>query len=227
MENRLKERLTGAAILVALIVLVVPEMFHGAGAPAGAAGPAGPAVPGATAAGTVEEAPLRSYTIDLTHPGALPSPRHATPAEAPTPAAAPVPEPPAVSERPAAAAHPSAAVHPRAPAAVHDARPAAGARSALAAPAAPAAPAAQAAPATPAAIPAGWGVQLGVFANAQNAQRLTRTARAKGFSVRISRTGPKGLHRVWIAGLADRASAEQMSRKLHAAGLPGALIRPR
>ena len=53
--KRLKERLTGAAILVALIVLIVPEMFHGharrARRPAGAAAARAP--------------PMRSYTIDL------------------------------------------------------------------------------------------------------------------------------------------------------------------
>src|SRR5271170_1685404 len=29
LEDRIKQRLTGAAILVVLVVLVVPEMFHG------------------------------------------------------------------------------------------------------------------------------------------------------------------------------------------------------
>ena len=54
MENRLKERLTGAAILVALIVLLVPEMFHGQRRDvAGNAGSSG------------EGPPMRSYTIDL------------------------------------------------------------------------------------------------------------------------------------------------------------------
>jgi cell division protein FtsN len=66
-----------------------------------------------------------------------------------------------------------------------------------------------------------------LFSKGENAQRLTRTARAKGFSTRISRTEPKGLYRVYIAGLADRSAAEQMSRKLHAAGLPAAILRPR
>jgi cell division protein FtsN len=70
-------------------------------------------------------------------------------------------------------------------------------------------------------------VQLGLFAKDGNAQRLMLSARAKGFSTRISRTEPKGLYRVWIGGLADRPAAEQMSRKLHAAGLPAAIIRQR
>jgi len=40
LEDRIKQRLTGAAILVVLVVLVVPEMFHGqrSDAPARAGG---------------------------------------------------------------------------------------------------------------------------------------------------------------------------------------------
>jgi len=218
MENRLKERLTGAAILVALIVLVVPEMFHGPGrtaAPAGsvtaaparfAAAPAAPAARGAAGASGASVAsgasavagdaaaadtpPLQSYTIDLSPAG--------------TPAAAAVAVHPAAAAAAAAAAHAAASAHGAVAvsAAARRTRPAA-------------------------AAPTGWGVQLGLFARRENAQRLTRTARAKGFSVRMSSTGSKGLQRVWIAGLADRSAAEQMLRKLHAAGLPAAVLRPR
>ncbi|HTV52084.1 MAG TPA: hypothetical protein VME21_12925, partial [Steroidobacteraceae bacterium] len=53
MENRAKERLTGAVILVALIVLLVPELFSGrARAPV-------------SGAGGTEQAPLSSYTFGL------------------------------------------------------------------------------------------------------------------------------------------------------------------
>ncbi|MFO1401916.1 MAG: SPOR domain-containing protein [Steroidobacteraceae bacterium] len=52
-EDRLKQRLTGAAIVVALMVLLVPEMFRGRP-------PAAPA-----AAGNARGPPLRAYTIDL------------------------------------------------------------------------------------------------------------------------------------------------------------------
>ena len=50
----MKERLTGAIILVALLVLLVPELLTGPGNSKMAAKPAG-----------AEGAPLRSYTIDL------------------------------------------------------------------------------------------------------------------------------------------------------------------
>jgi cell division septation protein DedD len=50
-----KERLTGAIILVVLIVLLVPELLSGPSRPA----------PAPQAAATSEEPPLRSYTINL------------------------------------------------------------------------------------------------------------------------------------------------------------------
>jgi DedD protein len=51
-----KERLTGAIILVVLIVLLVPELLSG---------PSRPAATPAGAANSSEEPPLRSYTINL------------------------------------------------------------------------------------------------------------------------------------------------------------------
>ena len=55
MEQRLKERLTGAAILVALIVLIVPELFHGHRRRSRRQG----------GCSSSEGPPMRSYTIDL------------------------------------------------------------------------------------------------------------------------------------------------------------------
>lgn len=52
----MKERLTGAVILVALIVLLVPELLTG---------PVRSATAPQPAAASAEESPLRSYTIDL------------------------------------------------------------------------------------------------------------------------------------------------------------------
>src|ERR1700729_868024 len=54
METRLKQRLTGAAILVALVVMLVPESFHGQRGD----------IP-ASASSSGEGPPERSYTIDL------------------------------------------------------------------------------------------------------------------------------------------------------------------
>jgi DedD protein len=68
MENRLKQRLTGAAILVALIVMLVPEMFHGQrGNVAATAGSSG------------EGPPVRSYTIDLSNSPTRTGPLQSTP----------------------------------------------------------------------------------------------------------------------------------------------------
>ncbi len=68
MENRLKERLTGAAILVALIVLLVPEMFRGQRGDAAAPASSG------------DGPPMRSYTIDLSNSPASKAPLQSTPA---------------------------------------------------------------------------------------------------------------------------------------------------
>src|SRR5579862_6004329 len=68
METRLKERLTGAAILVALIVLVVPELFHGQSRES---------TPGAGSSG--EGPPVRSYTIDLSNGPDRTAPLQSTP----------------------------------------------------------------------------------------------------------------------------------------------------
>ncbi|MGH8144658.1 MAG: SPOR domain-containing protein [Steroidobacteraceae bacterium] len=221
MESRLKERLTGAAILVALIVLVVPEMFHGPRS----AGPAG-----ATAA--AQGPPVHSYTIDLTASTATAhsTPQSAAPSAAQGSAAGPQSGAVSPATGPAASepgsATPAALSASTAPKAL-DSPAGAAAAASTAAPQAPAAVSESRAVHGHAATPAGWSVQLGLFAKNANAQRLTLKARAKGFPIRISRTEPKGLYRVWIAGLADRSAAEQMSRKLHAAGLPAAIIRVR
>jgi DedD protein len=116
METRLKERLTGAAILVALIVLVVPELFHGQR----------PDV-AANTSSSGEGPPVRSYTIDLSNGPARTAPLQSTdngaaaatapataPAPAATPAAGPVTTPPASTASTAPAAPAS---KPKSPAA--------------------------------------------------------------------------------------------------------------
>jgi len=67
METRLKERLTGAAILVALIVLVVPELFHGQHQDVAS-----------NTSSSGEGPPVRSYTIDLSNGSARTAPLQST-----------------------------------------------------------------------------------------------------------------------------------------------------
>src|ERR1700733_12366478 len=102
METRLKQRLTGAAILVALVVMVVPEMFHGQRGD----------IP-ASASSSGEGPPVRSYTIDLSDLAGSPArtaPLQSTPMNAASagsdakPASAPQAEPtPAPASTPAPA----------------------------------------------------------------------------------------------------------------------------
>ncbi|HXN09927.1 MAG TPA: SPOR domain-containing protein [Steroidobacteraceae bacterium] len=179
MENRLKERLTGAAILVALIVLVVPELFRGQrdAPPGGARGAAdGPAV--------------RSYVIDLKDSGVHD--------------AAAAPAQPAMTAATAAAA----VVAPP-----------------VAAPAPGAAPAVPPVNSAPASAP-GWSVQLGLFAQRENAQRLLQAAQSKGFAVSISGADANGRYRVHLTGLADRAAAENLQARLRAQGFAAAIVGP-
>jgi DedD protein len=196
MENRLKERLTGAAIIVALIVLVVPELFQGRhdAATGGTRGaPDGPV--------------RRSYVIDLKESGAH---------DAAPPAAAVVAAPEAAVAPTGADTHPvSAATAPPAAASAPT--------SGLSPPAlAPTAPSARATGGNA----SGWSVQLGLFAQRENAQRLLQAAQSKGFAVRVSGADPNGPYRVHVTGLADRAAAENVRARLRAEGFAAAIVGP-
>jgi cell division septation protein DedD len=233
MENRLKERLTGAAILVALVVMLVPEMFHGQrGDIAASAGSSG------------DGPPVRSYTIDLSNSSSGSAPLQSTPMTAGNaagedkPTAAPPPGPAPASETPAitaspdtpasahAASAPAARPAPAAvPAAPPKAAPAAAANENIAR-SQPAAPATNTRPVAPAhnASGSGWAVQLGLFAKRDNAERLVHSAQAKGFEVSVSAADARGLYRVYAGGLGDRAAAESYAQRLKDQGLPAAVI---
>jgi len=226
MENRLKERLTGAAILVALIVLVVPEIFRGQPAQTG----------GSRAAPALQGPQAHSFTIDLNgaatqaSPQAPPrapppqAPPQASPAPAPPQTAAPVSQGPPVPA-PAVASPVSAPAAAKAPVG-HKAAGRVSAAHAGAAGHAGVAGHAGAAGHAATSDAAGWSVQLGLFSKAENAARLAHTAHGKGFAVRVSRSS-RGLYRVALVGLSDRAQALRASRRLHAAGLPAAVQGPR
>jgi DedD protein len=195
-DELVKERLTGAIILVALIVLLVPELLTG---------PVRPAARSPDGAQPTEGPPLRSYTIKLDEEA------HAAPADLPAPStpAAPAAEPPA----PQTAAPPAAAPRP----------PAAAAPSSVQAPP-PAAP--QATPVTVTnSAGKGWMVQLGSFANSVNAQRLARQLSGRGFKVSVVRsTGGRRLYRVLVGPTRDRAGALQLAARLRAAGHNGSIV---
>ena len=222
MESRLKERLTGAAILVALIVLIVPEIFHDR---RGAQAPANPAP-------AVNAAPTRSYTIELGRSTAAPAaPPPAASDQVPGSALA---APPAAGPATELAGAPPAASSARSssggPATATDAE-GRGARTAQHAQrsqlSAHTEQPEHAAHAEHTAHTGGWTVQLGLFSKQSNAEHLARSAQGHGFAVGITRFGAHGLYRVAVVGLADRAAAEELSRRLHGAGLPAAVLGPR
>jgi cell division septation protein DedD len=249
MENRLKERLTGAAILVALIVMVVPELFHGQRGD----------VATSAASSSGDGPPRRSYTIDLTGSAGGSAPLQSAPAAAnddQPPAAAPSEPPPTAgnaapasqaSDAPAAVTSPPAPEPPPAPAARASAS-----KAAAAQPSPQPQSKAEKLPLasgnrTPAASErggagehsaaserggagehnvgaGGWIVQLGLFAKRDNADRLMHAAQAKGFAVTVASPDAHGLYRVYAGGMADRAAAEAVAQRLKTQAFPAAVI---
>jgi DedD protein len=214
-----RERLTGAIILVALIVLLVPEVLTG---------PIRSATHTAAVTPSGEGAPLRSYTINLSDeprprnaaPGsaapATPAPPEAAPAAPPPPAAALPETRPAAPERATPADKASAPAHgapPPGPSAAPAARP-------------PATPASAAPAAGSAETGSGaWVVQLGSFAQHANAERLARAVRVQGFKVSVSQeSSGRRLYRVRVGPAQDRAAATALAAQLHAAGHSGAIV---
>jgi DedD protein len=232
METRLKQRLTGAAILVALVVMLVPEMFHGQRGD----------IP-ASASSSGEGPPVRSYTIDLSDLAGSPTrsaPLQSTPVNAAStasdarPASVPQTEQTSVAASPPASNAAGAARTPASSAPTPTQTP-------TPAPAPAPAPIAASTTAVTKAQPpsvsasarqapsgtrsgGGWAVQLGLFAKRDNAERLVHSAQAKGFAVSVSAADAKGLYRVYAGGMADRSAAEAYSQRLKDQGLPAAVI---
>jgi DedD protein len=228
MDRRVKERLVGATILVALIVLIVPELLSGPKRRVMAPAPvvAGP-----------EEA-VRNVTVDLTtskatqeDESAAPSAAGPAPAETPSAATAPTsgeegragPEhgagdpraaaPPTVTTLKAQPAAPSMLENEVSPPKSTAVVPRSGA-------------AREPAPAT--VSHHGWAVQLGSFASRANAETLVHRLKAQDSSVYVSSSG-KGAalrYRVRIGPLADRGSAERVQLKLKKEGLQASLVPP-
>jgi cell division protein FtsN len=193
-------------ILVALMVLLVPELLTG---------PIRSAPRAAAVAPSAEEPPLRSYTINLaddTHSrGAAATangPQQPTSLSVAQPAAAESAPPPASSAAPRG---PQAA-----PAAPPPLMPAKSARASAAA----------ASAANSVAGDSGaWMVQLGSFASRTNAERLARQVKAGGFKVSVSQgSSGRRLYRVRVGPAHDREAATQLAVKLRAAGHSGSIV---
>ncbi len=218
MDSRAKQRVTGAVILAALFVLLVPELLTG---------PKSPRTPAATAQ---DEEGLRSYTIDIDDRSA-----NTTPALTPNPVPANAISAPAGTgdaAPPATAPAEATQAEQRTAAAEEPVRNASSTPQVAPAPApAPATPARSASPqTTPAAAPAAsrgnFVVQLGSFGSRDNADRLVRDMSAKGFKAFVApiRSGGRDLYRVRVGPTPDRASAEALAADLKRIGQSGSIV---
>lgn len=240
-ERHVKERLVGAAVLIAAAIILIPEMLSG---------PKRDARNEPTAAN--DETPLKTYTIDLTKSPATQaaqsaidnraSPPEASPETQPeTSAAAAEPAPnaqtnpestpaavePAVADGAAGAGRPAAASPPTdapvQPSRQPSAQAAAAPRTPVPAPAAT--KQSSAAPAAAGTATEGWAVQLGSFASRVTADRMVKTLRADGYAAFVMpvKSGQATLYRVRIGPMQDRESAAQTLRKVKATA-PGAAV---
>jgi DedD protein len=209
-DTQLKHRLTGAVILVALIVLLVPEMLSGPRAPSGAADGEALSLP---VSGTAPVAPVRSIDIDLAEPAqTTPS---AKAASAPAPAGPPPGSPPAgaASSTPATAAARAGSGPPAQSAATPaPTRAPAGAAPAASMPRLP--------------LTGRFVVQAGSFAARDSAESLAARLRREGFDVQVSavQSGGRTLHRVRVGAATDRVAAEALLMRLRAAGHSGGVV---
>jgi DedD protein len=226
MDRRVKERLIGASILVALVVLVVPELLSGP-KPNTATAPTLPAA---------APEPVRNVTVDLTTSKA--------PANTDIESAIPQAASPAASSAASSAAASAAGSAADSPAAEIPAATSPAPSGAVASASAPTSTAPVKSFAKPAATrPAllesaahsptsaahgSWSVQLGSFASRANADNLTRQVKGQGFSAFVL-TGGSGTsvrYRVRVGPLADRESAERMAAKLKSVGHVGSVVSP-
>ena len=222
MDRPLKERLTGASILVLIAVLVIPELLSGPAKRARAQAAAPLLDVSTNAAATV-----RTYTVDLNHPPSEASAVAASSADAAAAGAA--------HEAPASTAAATRAPAPAATLETAVARPQIQAVPVSPTSPAPAAPVARdEAHATAHPPPAdtfapigakgGWSIQMGSFGNRANADKLVRNLRSKGIRVYVSSQG--GKHRVRAGPFPDRATAERIGARLKSQGQSFTVVAP-
>ena len=224
MEDALKARLIGAIVLVALAVLLIPELLSGRK-------PAEPVTAQAEAGrGT------RTFTIELGDAAGGPVVTQAP--RSPAPATAPLSSPetevaqvagetrPTVTGPAAVGASEQIVAEPQASSAL---TPPASAPPVAAPESRPQAVASSAdEPASTPVIPArgGWAVQVGAFGSADAANKLVRQLQSADFAAYVapvSRSG-KTLHRVRVGPVTERAGAEALVPALKARGLPATVV---
>ncbi len=196
MEQRLKERMIGAIVLVAIAILLIPALLDGPGQE--------------TVRKDLElDTGARSRTVELTLDGQAPKPAareiSAQQVKEPPSKEKPV-EPPPASTAVAKTPPPKTAATPK----PEPPKPE---------PPKPEKEVARAAPATPAAA-GNWAAQVGSFAKESSASRITRELKAGGFDAYVSeiRQGGRTLYRVRVGPVVSRAEADALVARLSAGG---------
>jgi DedD protein len=240
MDRRVKERLIGATILVALIVLIVPELLSG---------PKPASVP-PLAAGL--PSPTRSVSVNLTTSKAIPEPQSADAATV-SPAVRETQGGGAAASTVGGSAPQGASAEESAPGAAGAGATAGALGSSIAGPSSTGgAPTVatlraqeSAAPVETASSPPrsargsavgsdaagahgrrGWAVQLGSFASKANAEKLLHQLPGSGFYLAASGSGASLRYRVRMGPLADRDAAARAVTKLKAEGHAATIVTP-
>jgi DedD protein len=225
MDEALKARLIGAAVLVAVAVLLIPELLSGR-KPVEQVTGEGAGSPG-----------KRIITIEL---GGRPSPSAGSGTIGNTPTAAAPSAPPALpAVMPEQSAQGTPAVAPARQAETTAAEPAtATEKKPSAPPAATTVAATEPARATPAPAqtpppdagprpaPGGWAVQVGAFGSVATANGMVKQLQADGYRAFVApiQRGGKTLHRVRVGPEAQKAGAERLAGQLKAKGLPATVV---
>lgn len=215
MDSRAKQRLTGAVILVAVFVLLVPALLTG------------PRATDAPANVPTDEG-MRRYTIDLnaSTPATQPESSSAQPAVSLPPVAESV-KPRATPGELAVPAGQEPLPPPNNVAADITDKPVPTSPVTAPAAAVPAPRADTPRPAATAPAPRGsFVVQLGSFGSRDNADRLVRDMTAKGFAAFVApiTSGGRELYRVRVGPTRDRAAAEALAAQLRRIGQSGSIV---
>jgi DedD protein len=215
-ERLVKERLVGAAVLMAAAVILIPEMLSGPDR-ASRAEPA---------AQSRSDSPIKTYTIDLSHSPSEQPPQAVVENRAPPPEEPPAAESATAQPAPSDQAKPevpqqSAAVTPQ-PQTQSQATSQPPPQPVVEQPTVTAPRAAQRPLASVGEAPTSgrWAVQIGTFSKEENADRLAKQLRDQGQSAFVMpvKSGGATLYRVRIGPMKDRASAEAALRDLKSPG---------
>lgn len=205
MEPHVKERIVGAAVLVALGVWLIPWVLDG---PDETIDVPEAAAPGLTLQSPDEAAPRRTETIELQQ-----SARRANASSADTPANDPLAD--SEPAQPAIAEPAPALVAARGQESDSDTT-----ISSVDTPADT--------PAEPPAQVDGWSVQLGSFTDVANANQLASRVSSYGYSAVVSefRSGSRTMHRVRVGGFNTENEADAAASSLSAHNITVQVIPP-